>query len=170
MTDRVFTHISNNLDLFVLRFIEDVGVVEDLHERRPCFNVSVEELDELLELCASFLKVLGILFASGLICNKDTCALKARLEDTDGGWDGRRVERKGENRHLSASSGSRDCRCRSSWLPAVSPSGPPPPETSCIWRVYPPVSGAEAKTLLIHLLLRYKLNAQVYLIYIFAEL
>lgn len=87
MTDHFVTHISNNFDLFVLRFVEDVGVVEDLHERRPCFTVVVEDLDELVELCASFLKVFGKLFASGLVCNKDMCALKARLGDTEThGW------------------------------------------------------------------------------------
>lgn len=80
MRDHFVTHISNNFDLFVLRFIEDVGVVEDLHERRPCFTMTVKELDELLELCASFLKVLRKLFASSLICNNDTCALKVRLK------------------------------------------------------------------------------------------
>lgn len=48
MTDYFVTHISNNFDLFVLRFIEDVGVVEDLHERGPCFTMTIKELDELL--------------------------------------------------------------------------------------------------------------------------
>lgn len=89
------THISNNFDLFVLRLVEDVGVVEDLHERRPRFTVVVEDLDELVELCAPFLKVFGKLLASSLVCNKDTCALKspvgrhrnARVEaETAGGW------------------------------------------------------------------------------------
>lgn len=58
MTDHCVTHVSNNFDLLVLRLIEDVGVAEDLHERGAGFTVAVEELDELLELCAPFLKVL----------------------------------------------------------------------------------------------------------------
>lgn len=69
------THISNNFDLFVLRLVEDVGVVEDLHERRPCFTVGVEDLDELVQLCASFLKVFGELFASSLVCKQGTRVL-----------------------------------------------------------------------------------------------
>lgn len=48
ITDHSVTHISNNFDLLVLRFIEDVGVAEDLHERRACFTMAIEELDELL--------------------------------------------------------------------------------------------------------------------------
>lgn len=71
MTGRSVTHISNYFDLFVLRLVEDVGVVEDLRERGPRFTVVVEDLDEVVQLRAAFLKVFGKLFASGLVCNKE---------------------------------------------------------------------------------------------------
>lgn len=85
MTDSFATHIGDNFDLFVLRFIEDVGVVEDLHERRAGFTVTVKELDELVQLRASFLKVLGKLFAASFICNDDRRASNARWKHGDGG-------------------------------------------------------------------------------------
>lgn len=52
------THIGDYLDFLVLHFIEDVGVAERLQERLPCLALAVEELDELLQLCAAFLEVL----------------------------------------------------------------------------------------------------------------
>lgn len=49
------------------------------------------------------------------------------------------------DRHLSASWGSRCCRCQSSWRPAVSPSGPRPRWIACTWTAAHWVPGADAK-------------------------
>lgn len=48
----------------------------------------VEDLDELVELRAPFLEVFGKLFASSLVCNEDTRALKKPGWETQKGTDG----------------------------------------------------------------------------------
>lgn len=69
-TNKAITHISNNLDLLVLHFVEDICIAERLQERRPCFALIAVELDKLLQLCTPFLKVPGKLLSSCLIWEK----------------------------------------------------------------------------------------------------
>lgn len=72
-TKLTVTHISNNLDLLVLHLVEDICVAEGLHERRPYFDLLVKELDKVLQLRTSFLKVLGEFLSSCLICTNQEC-------------------------------------------------------------------------------------------------
>lgn len=60
-------YIGNDLDLFVLHLVEDIGVAQGFQEKRPAFVLSVKELDKLLQLSVAFFKVPGELLSSRLI-------------------------------------------------------------------------------------------------------
>lgn len=66
-TTRVNTHIGHNLDLLVLRLVEDVCVLQSLQQGGPRLQLLLQEANKLVQLLTTVLKVVGKLVPSRFV-------------------------------------------------------------------------------------------------------
>lgn len=61
------THIGHHLDLLVLGFVEDAGVLQHFRQRRAVLHLLVQAVDKLLQLGTGLLELLGEFLPSGFV-------------------------------------------------------------------------------------------------------
>lgn len=61
------THLSNNLDLFILHLVEYVGILQSFHQGWAFFDLAVQEGNKVLKFCAPVFKIFGEPFTSSLV-------------------------------------------------------------------------------------------------------